>query len=552
MGKSVTVDFFDSGDDGGFDAIVIGSGYGGSVAACRMSMAGFKVCLLEKGHKWEAQDFPTDCFKMMSAVRVENRNLGVDLGPKDALFQVCIQDDALAATACGLGGGSLINAGLVLPTTVRARRDPKWPKAWEEDWDRCEALASDMLRAQSVPMKFQNSKIMEGVIGEEYDKSIDNPIKLSMNFDIEQVSDSRMSQETGSCLACGNCLAGCPYNAKNSTDKTYLVSAIQSAVIPTAYPSFLFKGITTYGWQSGYGFLYGITDWLKHVLGLNHGQDMVLNAIGHDDSSGKLTFEKDTNRILFQPPHDHLLPRKVKAFQKLAKKLGGVLFMPRFRSTSVHLLGGCIASSDVSSGVCNSDGQVFDQKSPTGVHPGLYICDASIIPCSVGINPCLTITTAAEHVSRRLVQDAIKKNIGNFVDMNFDKKPGSIHNGKMKRIFDSEVMTTEIMRGQVGGMPCTAYLKLKFQTSSVVDKTNNATGEKAHPLLRGKVGGYIECRAIEMDKMYIIHGEIDLCETDIRTPYTQYMHYRLLVAASSGSRWFIRVWFNVFASTLLN
>ncbi|KAK6147228.1 hypothetical protein DH2020_018140 [Rehmannia glutinosa] len=663
---------YPDGDDGGFDAIVVGSGYGGSVAACRMSMAGFKVCLLEKGHKWEAQDFPTDCFKMMSAVRVENRNLGVDLGPQDALFQVCIQDDALAATACGLGGGSLINAGLVLPTTVRARRDPKWPKAWEEDWDRCEALASDMLRAQSVPMKFQNSKIMEGVIGEEYDKNIDSPIKLSMNFDIEQVSDSRMSQETGSCLACGNCLAGCPYNAKNSTDKTYLVSAIQagctiktecevqymvrnkddsskeegrfktrsqrrwlvflnefdyiecdivilsagvfgtakilfqsqlrgvpishrlgsglscngnsvaylagssaplnaagldrkqfsnipfherpgpsisssytsslgfaiqSAVIPTAYPSFLFKGITTYGWQSGYGFLYGVTDWLKHVLGLNHGQDMVLNAIGHDDSSGKLTFEKDTNRILFQPPHDHLLPRKVEAFQKLAKKLGGVLFMPRFRSTSVHLLGGCIASSDVSSGVCNSDGQVFDKTSPTGVHPGLYICDASLIPCSVGINPCLTITTASEHVSRRLVQDAIKKNIGNFVDINFDKKPGSIYKGKMKRIFDSEVVTTEIMRGQVGGMPCTAYLKLKFQTSSVVDKTNNATGEKAHPLLRGKVGGYIECRAIEMDKMYIIHGEIDLCETDIRTPYTQYMHYRLLVAASSGSRY---------------
>lgn len=76
--------------DNGFDAIVVGSGYGGSVAACRMSMAGIKVCLLEKGRKWESQDFVTDSMKMTSAVRVENHNLGISFGPKDALFQVVL------------------------------------------------------------------------------------------------------------------------------------------------------------------------------------------------------------------------------------------------------------------------------------------------------------------------------------------------------------------------------------------------------------------------------------------------------------------------------
>ncbi|KAI3471915.1 hypothetical protein Pfo_028603 [Paulownia fortunei] len=188
MEKPNSEDFFDIGDDGGYDAVVVGSGYGGSVAACRMSMAGFKVCLLEKGRRWEAQDFPTDSFTIWSAVRMENMNLGVNVGPKDALFQ-----------------------------------------AWEKDWEKYEASASDMLRIQSIPMKFQNSKIMQEVIDKEYDKNIYNPLKLSVNFDMEeQVSESRRSQETGNCLACGNCLAGCPYNAKNSTDKTYLVSAIQA------------------------------------------------------------------------------------------------------------------------------------------------------------------------------------------------------------------------------------------------------------------------------------------------------------------------------------
>ncbi|KAK6147222.1 hypothetical protein DH2020_018134 [Rehmannia glutinosa] len=425
-------------DDGGYDAVVVGSGYGGSVAACRMSMAGFKVCLLEKGRKWEARDFPTDSLKIWSAVRMDNRNLGLSFGPKDALFQVHIQDDSLAAMACGLGGGSLINAGVMLPTTVRARRDPKWPKAWDKDWDRYEASASDMLKTQSIPTKFQNSKIMQEVIDKEYDKNDDVPLKLSVNFDMEeQVSKSGRSQENGNCLACGNCLAGCPYNAKNSTDKTYLVSAIQagctintecevqyviknkdesckqeqryktrsrrrwlvflnefdyiesdivilsagvfgtakilfqsqlrglpvsqklgsglscngnnvaliaessaplnasglnrkqfsnipfqerpgpsisssytsslgftiqSAVIPTAYPCFLFKGITTNGYQSTNWFFLDIIDRLKHIVGSKRNQAMVLNAMGYDSNNGKLTFEKDTNRIMFQPP----------------------------------------------------------------------------------------------------------------------------------------------------------------------------------------------------------------------------------------------------------
>lgn len=86
MGKSSSEDF--SGGGGGYDAVVVGSGYGGSVAACRMSMAGLKVCLLEKGRRWEASDFPTDSLKIFSAVRMEHRNLGLNFGPKDALFQV--------------------------------------------------------------------------------------------------------------------------------------------------------------------------------------------------------------------------------------------------------------------------------------------------------------------------------------------------------------------------------------------------------------------------------------------------------------------------------
>ncbi|KAK4833807.1 hypothetical protein QYF36_011708 [Acer negundo] len=660
------------GEEDGYDSVVVGSGYGGSAAAFRMSMAGIKVCLVEKGRRWESHDFPTDSLKIMSTFRMENRNLGVSFGPKDALLQVYEQGDSVAAVACGLGGGSLVNAGVMMPTPVRARRNPKWPKEWEGEWNSCEASAATMLRVQSIPVRFPNAKVVGNIaIGEIEDCSEDS-MKLSIDFDLEEPPSS---QQMGSCLACGNCLAGCPYNAKNSTDKNYILSAIQAgcivktecqvqfvvknpydsfqegktnrkrrwlvylneidyitsdfvvlsagvlgsteilfqsqmrglrlsetlgsgvscngntvaylagspaplnaygldgkqipkkifqerpgpaisssytsslgftiqtAVLPTAYPYLLFKGIITYGWPNGLWFFHGIIDKLKHVMGFKSSQAMVLNAMGYDESDGKIMFKRDTYKIHFTPPQDPLFLRKINAFQKLTKKLGGILFMSRYRSTSVHLLGGCNASSDPSHGVCDSKGQVFDTEAPVTVHPGLYVCDASLIPCSVGINPSLTIAAAAEHVSRHLVKDVLeyKSKRGTPILVKTVDQHSCLTTAKNLRSSHTPVIVfNETMKGYIGGMPCTAYLKMKMNTQNHkdFDEGNSVNGE-SHSFLRGKVGGYVVFKSIEKDELHVIDGEIDLCEVDYRTPYTQYMHYHLLLAASSGSRYIL-------------
>ncbi|KAK6944060.1 Glucose-methanol-choline oxidoreductase, N-terminal [Dillenia turbinata] len=662
---------FSDGERDSYDAIVVGSGYGGSVAACRLAMAGVKVCLCEKGRRWEAQDFPTNCFQIMSTLRVEDsKTLGVSLGPEDALFQVYEQGDSLAAVACGLGGGSLVNAGVMIPTPVRARKNPKWPKDWETDWDSCEASASVMLGVQSVPVKFPNAKVMEDAIEEENKESSSRPVNLSVNFDIEGLPfDSVKRQTTGSCLACGNCLSGCPYNAKNSTDKNYagcvvktgcqvqyvvrnqddfcdklgmgnkrrwlvyftetdhvstdfvILSAgvfgtasilyqsqmrglklseslgsgfstngnavayvsgspaplnsyaldrkqlfkvpfqerpgpsissvytsslgysIQGAVLPTSYPSLLFKGFTTYGWPTSFWLLHEVMDKLKNIIGVKSSQAVVLNAMGYDQSDGRITFNKDTNKISFSPPHDPLLSQKVQAFQKITRKLGGTLFMSRYRSTAVHLLGGCNASLDPSSGLCNPSGRVFDLVSSNSVHPGLYVCDASLVPCSVGINPALTIASVAEHVSRHLVQEVHQ----------FKSKKPTLYEHKiaesypesaMDRNSDSDhintVLIKETLSGYVGGMPCTAHLKMNMDSGGRKkrDGIRWITGDP-DPLLRGKVGGFVEFKALEMDNLHVIDGEVDLCLVNERTPFTQYMHYKLLLAASSGSRYIL-------------
>ncbi|KAJ4830116.1 hypothetical protein Tsubulata_001329 [Turnera subulata] len=230
--------FGDHSEENGYDAVVVGSGYGGSVAACRMSMAGIKVCLLEKGRKWKPEDFPTNFLAILSALRIDNRNLGFSFGPKDALFQVHQQEDSLAAVVCGLGGGSLVNCGVMLPTPVRARRNPKWPKEWDSDWEDCEASAAAMMRIQSSPTKFPIGSIMGEIVAEgEIEGNLDTSMKLSVNFDAEEhPANSSDPENMGSCTACGNCIAGCPYNAKNSTDKNYIRSAIQALILQMRPP----------------------------------------------------------------------------------------------------------------------------------------------------------------------------------------------------------------------------------------------------------------------------------------------------------------------------
>ena len=309
------------------------------------------------------------------------------------------------------------------------------------------------------------------------------------------------------------------------SDTLFLLA--QSAVLPTAYPHLLFKGIVSYGWPTGHWLFHGIIEKIRHILGFKACQAIALNAMGYDDSDGKIMWDKDKNRICFSAPHDPLLPQKVKAFQKLTKKLGGILFLSRYRSTSVHLLGGCNASSDPSYGVCNPSGQVFDPESSVMVHQGLYVCDGSLIPCSIGINPSLTIASAAEYVSRHLVKDVLKYKSTEIASQN----PHSVSNKNVKSDQRSVVTFEETMRGYVGGLQCTVFLKMKMNAQEQKGLSN------CHPLLRGKVGGYVELKAIERDKLHIIDGKVSLCEVDYRTPYTQYMHYHLLLAGSSGSRY---------------
>ncbi|XXG62726.1 hypothetical protein AAC387_Pa05g1039 [Persea americana] len=674
-------------DEAGYDAVVVGSGYGGSVAACRLAMAGIKVCLIEKGKRWEAKDFPTSNYQMWSKGRLESDTLGFSFGPKDALFQLYEQGNSVVGVVCGLGGGSLANMGQMVSTPVRTKKDPRWPKDWQKDWEAHETLALTMLNPQDPPVEFASAKALKAE-AEEIEESNPTPIKQTINFNsINDPGNVKGTTQLDQCVAYGNCMSGCPYNAKNSNDKNYIALAIEagckvktqcrvqyivkdvdedwvggdvtrgqkprtwrvfldsleyvcadfvvlsagvlgttqilfqserrglkisdrlgmafstngnnfaylagsslplngqgtskeqfsnipfqnrpgpsvsssftsslgftieSGVIPKAYPQLLLKGVFTHGWPNQYWFLHAIIDKLKQMMGVKSTQGMLLSLMGYDEGNGKITLDKATDKIRFSAPDDPLLPQKMKAIQRITKRLGGILFMSRYQSTSFHLLGGCNVASDFSHGVCNPNGQVFKtQGDPQAVHKGLYVCDASLIPCSIGINPSLSILAAAEHVSSQLVNDILKyKSINQPTDVpsgevqlplnqqdlqDLSKLHVGINGNPIMEKRSNEVLIKETLSGHLGGMPCTAFLIMKMD-SKAYNKAGTTMGDP-HPNLRGKVGGYLLSEFVQKDKLYIVDGTVDMCSVDSRTPYTQYMHYRLLLASPFGSRY---------------
>jgi cholesterol oxidase len=108
-----------------YDAIVVGSGFGGGIAACRLAEAGHSVCVLERGRRFGRDDFPESPEQAPGALFHEKVNPG-------GLFDVRMMRDVTVITAAGVGGGSLVYANVQL-TAPPDIFDTGWPAAITAD-----------------------------------------------------------------------------------------------------------------------------------------------------------------------------------------------------------------------------------------------------------------------------------------------------------------------------------------------------------------------------------------------------------------------------------
>jgi hypothetical protein len=114
-----------------YDVVVIGSGYGGGVAASRLARAGQSVCVLERGdEKWPGE-YPRTLRDALLQYRISFRLFGktFSIGLRGALFQAVKGKGQDCFIGCGLGGTSLINGGVFLKPDDRVLQGPEWPEA---------------------------------------------------------------------------------------------------------------------------------------------------------------------------------------------------------------------------------------------------------------------------------------------------------------------------------------------------------------------------------------------------------------------------------------
>ena len=116
-----------------YTVVVIGSGYGGGIAASRLARAGQQVAVLERGKEFLPGEYPDTEIEALPEVQV--RLPDQVIGPRTGLYDIRMNDDMSVLVGCGLGGTSLINANVASRPERRLFDDPVWPQAFRNDVD---------------------------------------------------------------------------------------------------------------------------------------------------------------------------------------------------------------------------------------------------------------------------------------------------------------------------------------------------------------------------------------------------------------------------------
>ena len=522
-----------------YDVVVVGSGYGGGVAASRLSRAGQSVCVIEKGKEFLTGEFPSRLPELRRELQLNGGKMRS--GSRTGLFDFRLGADIHVLVGCGLGGGSLINAGVALKPDARVFADPVWPDEVRDDG----LLAQGFERAATMlrPTRYARAedlakyRALEAVSAGLAKAPVAAPVVVSFE---ETVNPAGVTQPA--CTLCGDCCSGCNVGAKNTVAMTYLPDArahgaeiftelsvshiakrdggwrihfaptdakdgtssfvdaktvvlaagtlgsteillrsrerglgvsdrlgmsfsangdiiafalggrervngigvgfppkyigdavgaavagqielpdardldrsmiVQEGVLPSALapllPVFFIAG----------GRLLGAAQSL--IKGVYHGPLSHLHTffvVSHDDAKGRIRLDNDSAKIEWPGAGTEPVYARVdQALTKAAEAVGARYIKSPLATTSMgvkpataHPLGGCGMGEDAGSGVVNHKCQVFDGRGETSVHAGLYVCDGSVIPRSIGVNPLLTITALAERAMVHLARD---RNLG--------------------------------------------------------------------------------------------------------------------------------------------
>ncbi len=203
-----------------YDAVVVGSGFGGGITACRLAEQGWRVCILERGRRFGPGDYPDRPEQAPRMFWHARHNPG-------GMFDLRIMHDVAVMTGVGVGGGSLVYANVQLRAPDDVFEDPAWPAAIDGPslrpyYDRTEAaLEPRTTPAQPALDKVRAFDAMAARAGLPSERL---PIAVHFGEDRHHPFSGAFQQ---GCDNLGRCDIGCPRMSKNTVDITYVARAEQ-------------------------------------------------------------------------------------------------------------------------------------------------------------------------------------------------------------------------------------------------------------------------------------------------------------------------------------
>ncbi|OBH51908.1 GMC oxidoreductase [Mycobacterium sp. E2479] len=218
-----------------YDVVVIGSGFGGSVTALRLSEKGYRVGVLEAGRRFRDEDFAKNSWHV-----------------RDYLFKpavgcygiqrIDLLSEAVVLSGAGVGGGSLVYANTLYEPGDPFYADARWSQItdWKDELAAAYDQAKRMLGVVTYPRMTPSDKVMLQIATDLGVADSFHATRVGVCFDGGPDARGRPADpgapvgdpyfggagpDRNACLHCGECMTGCRHNAKNTLVKNYLYLA---------------------------------------------------------------------------------------------------------------------------------------------------------------------------------------------------------------------------------------------------------------------------------------------------------------------------------------
>ncbi len=208
-----------------YDWVIVGSGFGGSVSAHRLTQKGYSVLVIEKGRRFGQEDFPKNNWDLKRWMW--NPALGLK-----GIFQMSFLKHMTVLHGVGVGGGSLVYANTLPTPKSEFFQSGSWASLndWESELAPHYKTAKRMLGAAPNPLMTKGDHVIKEIAKEIGREEHFEPTEVAVYFGEpnklvpDPFFDGDGPDRVG-CNFCGSCMTGCRVGAKNTLDKNYLYLA---------------------------------------------------------------------------------------------------------------------------------------------------------------------------------------------------------------------------------------------------------------------------------------------------------------------------------------